>query len=306
MRMKRFDCRTIRQITTLRIISMGRVLYPIPKILLDPECRYLGNPIDYGVIDPNQGPPHSDTLSPAEISSGEIASVSQVSPVADVSRVAREHEDKPAQAEMDSNPTFHLPDEERQREEVESQIRQENEAEVLRQKQADDLARQVEALRLQELHEQERQAAEGRRRAEAAAELQRHAEDYALQKEAERRREQEEQDRRDAEARQPQKELERQKEEEEEEKLRVVLEEHHRMEQVMLAEEEARRKEEEERRIEAQKQEAERARKEGIQKSLIDGKQNGSAILRGVGHLRKTEMDALPIDGLVTNLLETA
>jgi hypothetical protein len=169
-------------------------------------------------------------------------------------------------------------------------------AQVQRQQQAEELARQVAVQRLHEMKEQERLETEAHHRAQAAAELQRHAEEYARQKEAERLQEQAEQERRDADARRKkeeqerqeaedrrvQEELRRKRKDEEEETLRLALEEQHRMDQIRVAEEEARRKEEERRRIEAERQEAERVRKEGIKQTLRDGKQRGGVMLRGV------------------------
>jgi len=158
-------------------------------------------------------------------------------------------------------------------------------AEALHQQQAEELSREVEPQRLRQQEEQARLEIEARQKADAAAELQRHAEEFAIQKEAERLREQENQERLDAEARRVQEELERQRKDEEEEKLRLALEEQHRMDQIRLAEEETRRREEELKRIEAEKREAERARKQGIKQALTEGKQRGGVMLRGVRRL---------------------
>ena len=259
-----------------------------------PSMQIPRKPVDYGVIDPDQRAAHTDTRPLEDSSSHEPISESQVSPEVNVSEHTRSPENRTGPAELDHDSSSQLLTEEGHREEEESRrLRQEAEEEAVRQTQSDDLARQVEAQRVQELQARERQEAEDRQRAEAAAELQRHAEEHALQKEAERQRELEEQERRDAEARRLREELERQRKEEEEEKLRLDLEEHRRLEQVRLAEEEARRKQEEERRIEAEKQEAERARKEGITKTLRDGKQNGGIMLRGVS--RRSRVVRLPL-----------
>lgn len=248
-----------------------------------PSMQIPRKPVDYGVIDPEQRAAHTDTRPLGDRSSREPLSESQVSPEVNVPEHTREPENRTGPADLDHNSSSQLLTEEGHREEEESRrLGQEAEEGAVRQRQIDDLVRQVEAQRVQELQAREKQETEDRQRAEAAVELQRHAEEYALQKEAERQCELEEQERRDVEARRLQEESERQRKEEEEEKLRLELEEHRRMEQVRLAEEEARRKDEDERRIEAEKQEAERARKEGITKTLRDGKQNGGIMLRGV------------------------
>lgn len=171
----------------------------------------------------------------------------------------------------------------------EQRHQEEEVAATRRQQGADDMAQQVEAQRVKEQRERERLEVESRQRAAAAAELQRHAEEHARQKEAERLREQEElqrqqeeQQRQEAESRRIREEIERQRKDEEEEKLRIALEEQHRMDQIRLVEEEARRKAEEEQRIAAEKEKAERVRKEGVRQALKDGKQRGGVMLRGV------------------------
>ena len=196
----------------------------------------------------------------------------------------------PPLPKLDEDLSNRLRDEQRQHENDNIQVDRQEAESADRQRQADELAKQVEFQRTKEQEEQKRLEAEALQRAAAAAELQRHAEEYALQKEAERLREQEEhqrqqeeQERQEAEARRVQEELERQRKDEEEEKLRIALEEQHRMDQIRLAEEEARRKTEEANRIAAEKEEAERVRKEGITQALRDEKQRGGVMLRGVG-----------------------
>jgi len=77
-------------------------------------------------------------------------------------------------------------------------------------------------------------------------------------------------------------EEDRRRKDEEEEKLRVALEEQRRMNEIRLREEAERARLEQLRRIEEEKLAAERARKEGITQTLLEGKRKGGVMLRGV------------------------
>lgn len=144
----------------------------------------------------------------------------------------------------------------------------------------------AEARRIQDAaeHEAHRLQEEADREAEAAARrLQQEAEEFAEREEARRIQEQEEQAVRAAEARRIQEEEEESRRKlEEEEKLRIALEEQKRIEEQRLREEEERARQEEVRRVEEGKQAAERARKDSIKQSLLEGKQKGGIMLRGV------------------------
>lgn len=250
-------------------------------------------PVDYGLTDPENHDANPVSSSNARDSDGaglphEVLDSSKISEKAQVDTAMVPL--GPPLPKLDEDLSNRLRDEQRQHETENIQVDHQEAESADQQRQADELARQVEIQRMKEQEEQKRLEAEALQRAAAAAELQRHAEEYALQKEAERLREQEEhhrqqeeQERQEAEARRIQEELERQRRDEEEEKLRIALEEQHRMDQIRLAEEEARRRTEEANRIAAEKEEAERVRKEGITQALRDEKQRGGVMLRGVG-----------------------
>jgi hypothetical protein len=144
----------------------------------------------------------------------------------------------------------------------------------------------AEARRVQDAaeHEAHRLQMEADREAETAARrLQQEAEEFAEREEARRIQVQGEQAARDAEARRIQEEEEESRRKlEEEEKLRIALEEQKRIEEQRLREEEERARQEEVRRVEEEKQATERARKDSIKQSLLEGKQKGGIMLRGV------------------------
>jgi hypothetical protein len=144
------------------------------------------------------------------------------------------------------------------------------------------IARELEVQRAKEEAQHEEEL--------AARRLQQEAEEFAERQEAQRIQEQEEQIAREAEARRLQEEEARRLQEEEarrrkdeeEEKSRVALEEQRRMDEIRLREEAERARLEQLRRIEEEKLAAERARKEGIKQTLLEGKRSGGVMLRGV------------------------